>query len=1259
MSWEPPTEFEEYRIIRPLGSGAMGLVFLAHDTLLDRPVAIKFISAHDIGAAARERFFTEGRAVARLSHPNVVAVYRVGEVKQRPYLISEYVRGTSLAAIAKPIPWERALKIGIGLARGLGAAHRRGVLHRDIKPANVVLGEDDEAKLLDFGLAKLVSADPAALPPRPPELGELYASRVSATAPPYEPEAVATISLATSPGGRRGRERVATASLTPAPGAGLTRPGAGPTQDGTIVGTPLYIAPELWRRAPASQASDVYALGVVLYELLAGFAPFAGLSIHELAARVPYEDAPPVAGWVENLPARLAEVIDACVSRDPAQRPGSGDALGDLLESVLGVPAPAPDGSPYRGLSTFEAEHRGVFFGRAAEARTVVERLRTETFVIVAGDSGAGKSSLCRAAVLPAIAEKSLAGKRWRATTVIPGVRPLDRLDAALAERSPDEGLLLFVDQLEELLTIAEPAQAALVAEYLADLVTARSDVRVLASARSDFLGRLACLPGLGELVGRALFLLGPLGDRGLREAIVGPARALGYTFEDAATIDDLVASGRRHLPLLQFALAELWDARDTSRRVIPAGALARIGGVTGALARHADGVLAGLPSGEHAAARTILIALVTAEGTRARRTHSELLELAARQSPRTDAALDALVRGRLLVAQRADSGESVYAIAHEALLHGWDVLRGWVSHDAERRAVRQRTERAAADWDQLGRPRDALWSERLLQEATSIDEESIPSRAAAFLRASRHRAARRRARRWAIAISAPLVVAAAVLGLRLQASRDRDAAVTEARVMLSAARAGATQLDDLRRDAFAKLDGHQPEPGEQLWRETLRAEQDVERAYASAAARLEQILQEAPRHAGARALMADVLFERARLADQGGRALERDDLVRRLAMYSATDRWNAPAHLAITTEPPGAAVSLWRYDTPDIHDTHDTSGERFTQSPELRLGTTPIAEQDVLPGSILLEFTQAGRAPVRLPVLLGRGEAVRLAIKLPPEAAIPAGFVYVPAGRFLYGSAGSEEARASYDSQPIHTVETGPYLIARNETTFGEWIEFLRALPRAERAKRTPDVNRRSFNVALSQRPDGTYQLALGLDGYVMVAKEGEPLRYPGRTARAVQDWSRLPISGVSFDDTLAYMAWLRDSGRVPRARHCSEHEWERAARGADGRAFPGGARLDPEDANFNLTYGKIETAFGPDEVGSHPASDSPFGVHDLAGNVWEWTTSVDDAETPVARGGSFFQAGAYARAENRSVDIAHHRNAFYGVRVCATATR
>src|SRR4051812_44033028 len=132
--WAPPQQFDEYRLMQPLGHGGMGHVFLAYDTLLDRMVAVKFISAIEPNSETRERFLIEARAAARLQHPNVAAVYRVGELDKRPYIISEFIRGTTLDQLELPIPWKRALELGVFLARGLAAAHRHGVLHRDIKP---------------------------------------------------------------------------------------------------------------------------------------------------------------------------------------------------------------------------------------------------------------------------------------------------------------------------------------------------------------------------------------------------------------------------------------------------------------------------------------------------------------------------------------------------------------------------------------------------------------------------------------------------------------------------------------------------------------------------------------------------------------------------------------------------------------------------------------------------------------------------------------------------------------------------------------------------------------------------------------------------------------------------------------------------------------------------------------------------------------------------------------------------------------------
>src|SRR5215468_6272071 len=145
--WTPPSEFDGYRLLRPLGQGGMGKVFLGEDLLLERRVAVKFILEGFADEQKRARFLAEGRAIARLSHPNVITVHRVGEIDGRPYLVSEFIRGQNLRDLPKPIPWQRVLRIGIGVTRGLAAAHRRGVLHRDIKPSNIVLTDDGEVKL--------------------------------------------------------------------------------------------------------------------------------------------------------------------------------------------------------------------------------------------------------------------------------------------------------------------------------------------------------------------------------------------------------------------------------------------------------------------------------------------------------------------------------------------------------------------------------------------------------------------------------------------------------------------------------------------------------------------------------------------------------------------------------------------------------------------------------------------------------------------------------------------------------------------------------------------------------------------------------------------------------------------------------------------------------------------------------------------------------------------------------------------------------
>lgn len=153
---------DEYRLVSRLGQGAMGTVYLAHDQLLDRPVALKLLAAQRFTTIARARFFQEARALARISHPNVVLVHRVGEILGRPFLVTEYLRGQTLAEIARPMDWQRVADLGIALASGLSATHQSGVLHRDIKPSKITTVEK---WLLDFLIPREKFGEVGALHP--------------------------------------------------------------------------------------------------------------------------------------------------------------------------------------------------------------------------------------------------------------------------------------------------------------------------------------------------------------------------------------------------------------------------------------------------------------------------------------------------------------------------------------------------------------------------------------------------------------------------------------------------------------------------------------------------------------------------------------------------------------------------------------------------------------------------------------------------------------------------------------------------------------------------------------------------------------------------------------------------------------------------------------------------------------------------------------------------------------------------------------
>ena len=278
MLFAPGTRVGPYQISARLGSGGMGEVYRAHDPRLDRSVAIKVLtSSRDTTPEELERFQREARAIARVSHPNICAVYDVGQEEGVPFLVMELLDGETLAERLSrgPIPVDAAIAIGSEIAKALAELHRNDVVHRDLKPSNVMLTASG-IKLLDFGLAKLRDGE-------------------------YEDT-----------------NRKATRSLRL-------------TGEGTVLGTLPYMAPEQVEGRPADARTDTFALGVVLYEMITGREPFQGTSRASLAAAILTREPPAISSLIPTAPASLDRVVQKCLAKNPDERWQSASDLASAL----------------------------------------------------------------------------------------------------------------------------------------------------------------------------------------------------------------------------------------------------------------------------------------------------------------------------------------------------------------------------------------------------------------------------------------------------------------------------------------------------------------------------------------------------------------------------------------------------------------------------------------------------------------------------------------------------------------------------------------------------------------------------------------------------------------------------------------------------------------------------------------------------------------------------------------------------------------
>jgi formylglycine-generating enzyme required for sulfatase activity len=342
---------------------------------------------------------------------------------------------------------------------------------------------------------------------------------------------------------------------------------------------------------------------------------------------------------------------------------------------------------------------------------------------------------------------------------------------------------------------------------------------------------------------------------------------------------------------------------------------------------------------------------------------------------------------------------------------------------------------------------------------------------------------------------------------------------------------------------------------------------------------------------------------------------------------------------------------------------------ERYVKDPATgRRLATPVgplspdaSTSELAPGSYRLVLEGEGLARVVYPFEIGRGQRLAVDLALPAASSVPPGFVYIAPGEFWYGDVDEELRTGFLETVPIHRRRTEAFLIARHETTYADWIAFLEALPDSEVKALEPRVTGEvRGSLSLESIPSGKasrrWQLAIQPGSQRYVVRQGEGLVYEGRVRNQRQDWTQMPVGGVSPRDIERYTAWLRSTGAVPGARLCTDVEWERAARGADDRVFPHGDRLLPGDANFDRTYGRVDAAYGPDAVGSFPAGRSPFEVDDLAGNVFELVSSSPNGAEFALRGGAYFYAAYTLRLTNREPVPPTVRGGAVGVRVCAS---
>lgn len=731
-----------YELRGRVGRGPLAVVHRAFQAAVGREVALKVIHL-DLARTSRfvQRFEVEATALARLEHPHLVSLYDWWRDPDGAFLVGPWMRGGSLAQEgSRPGSVEAALAIIEQVCDGLACAHRNGMVHGNLAPSNVLLDEDGNAYVADL--------------------------RLTAAFARTEVDAA-------------------------------------------------YAAPEVRAGDEPSSASDVFSLGMLIWTLLSrghdrpGAVPTAFEAVVDRATAVESAD-------------RFARVEDLL----RAVRQAAGlDVVGPVSDAAWTEPEVR---NPYKGLRAFQEPDAADFFGRDALVARLLEAVEEDRLVGVVGPSGCGKSSAVKAGLVPALrAARDTSGPPVLVTEMFPGAHPFEELAQALERVAvdrppgglldeltadelglvrvtkrvlPDDGseLLLLVDQFEELFSLVDDDTTR--ASFLDSLVAATSApdprIRVLVTLRADFFDRPLEHQPFGDLLDAGLVAVSMPSKDSLTLAISEPARRAGLELEPglvAAMVGD-VAGEPGGLPLLQYALTELVDQR-TSRRLALAD-YTRTGGVIAALGTRAEALYQQLSGPGQEALRQALLRMVTVEedgdDTRRRVRRSELAGIEVDQHA-LDAALQRFGAHRLLSFDRdpVSRGPTV-EVAHEALLHAWPRLHGWIDDRREDLLLERRYRAAVAEWREAGRDDEFLlaggrlrqfvdWADATDLRLTPGERDLLGRSRAAEASQARTRRHRRRALTSLVAglVAVALVVTSLAVGQRNRARREAVLATT------------------------------------------------------------------------------------------------------------------------------------------------------------------------------------------------------------------------------------------------------------------------------------------------------------------------------------------------------------------------------------------------------------------------------------------------------------------------------------------------